>query len=142
MEKIKTFFTWLRSCISPVYVMMLIAAFVLWFTTKLGEKYTTYHEVTVVIDGKEYNVDCKMHGRGTDLIYYTLSSKRSRFTIPSSELSLVEVVDGLGNVTVQVTLESLTGALAHVMDDLDEVKVDMPLVIKEITAESEKLNKE
>jgi hypothetical protein len=35
----------------------------------------------------------------------------------------------------------LTGALAHVMDDLDEVKVDMPLVIKEITAESEKLNK-
>ena len=96
----------------------------------------------MVIDGEEYNVDCKMHGRGTDLIYYTLSAERSRFTIPSSELSLVEVVDGSGDVTVQVTLESLTGALAHFMDDLDEVKVDMPLVIREITTESKNLNEE
>ena len=68
MEKIRIFFSWLRGAVSPVYVAMLIAAFVLWFITKLGETYTTDHEVTVIIDNVEYNVHCTIRGKGTDLV--------------------------------------------------------------------------
>lgn len=130
MEKIKTFLKWLRSCISPVYIMMLIAAFVLWFITKLGDTYTTDHDVTVVIDNVEYNVACKIKGKGTDLIHYTMSSKRSRFTIPSLDLSYeMPVVDNPGHNTMHVTAESMKQALAQRMDNIEVVSVgSVPIV--------------
>ena len=68
MEQIKNFFSWLRRWISPVYVAMLVAAFILWFITKLGGTYTTDHDVTVVIDNVEYSVDCTIKGKGIDLL--------------------------------------------------------------------------
>ena len=131
MEKIKIFFGWLRKWISPVYVAMLVAAFVLWFITKLGDEYTTDHEVTVVIDNVEYNVNCTIRGKGTDLIYYTMSSTRSRFTIPISDLTLDKpMVDNDGNNIIHVTAESLKLALAQRMDNIEVVSVGSVPVIK------------
>ena len=49
MEKIVTFFKRIVSYITPGYVAMVVAAFVLWYITKLGENYTTEHEVVVEI---------------------------------------------------------------------------------------------
>ena len=104
MEKIKTFFRLLRSCISPAYIMMLVAAFVLWFITKLGDTYTTGHNVTVVIDKVEYNVECAIRGKGTDLIHYTMSTKRSCFTIPMPDLTHdVPTTDSEGNNIMHIT---------------------------------------
>lgn len=138
MEKIKTFFKWLRSCISPVYIMMLVAAFVLWFITKLGDEYTTDHEVTVVIEDVEYTVNCTIRGKGTDLIYYTLSSTRSRFTIPINDLTLDKpLVDNNGNSIVHITAESLKLALAQRMDNIEVVSVGSVPVIKSGPAVSE-----
>ena len=79
MERIKRFFGWLRGWISPAYITMLVAAFVLWYITKLGETYTTDHSVTVIVGGDEFEVDCTIRGKGTNLINYTISSRRSRF---------------------------------------------------------------
>ena len=88
MEQIKNFFSWLRRWISPVYVAMLVAAFILWFITELGGTYTTDHDVTVVIDNVEYNVDCTIKGKGIDLLNYTLSSERSESKILPSRTIL------------------------------------------------------
>ena len=130
MEKIKIFFGWLRKWISPVYVAMLVAAFILWYITKLGDEYTTDHEVTVVIEDVEYNVNCTIRGKGTDLIYYTMSSKRSRFTIPINDLTLDKpMVDNDGNSIVHVTAESLKIALAQRMDNIEVVSVGSVPVI-------------
>lgn len=138
MEKIKIFFGWLRKWISPVYVAMLVAAFILWFITKLGDEYTTDHEVTVVIENVEYNVNCTIRGKGTDLIYYTLSSKRSRFTIPISDLTLDKpMVDNDGNNIIHVTAESLKLALAQRMDNIEVVSVGSVPVIKSGTEVSD-----
>lgn len=138
MEKIKTFLSWLRSCISPVYIMMLIAAFVLWFITKLGDTYTTDHEVTVVIDNKEYNVDCTIRGKGTDLIHYTLSTKRSSFKIPLSDLTHdLPTVDSEGNSIMHITAESMKLALAQRMSNIDVVSVGSVPIISESHVVSE-----
>lgn len=85
IETGKKVYDFLRRYISPAHIMMFIAAFVLWYITKLGETYTTEHEVTVVIDGTPYTLDCTIRGKGTDLIGYTMSSRRSSFAISSSE---------------------------------------------------------
>ena len=46
MNKIKEFFRRIASYISPAYVTMLVAAFILWYITKLGDTYTTDHMVS------------------------------------------------------------------------------------------------
>lgn len=134
MDKIKHFLKRIVSYITPGYVAMLFAAFVLWYITKLGESYTTEHEVVVVVDGKEYDVDCTVHGKGTNLIFYTFIDKNSRFSIPSSELSLEKVVDDVeGTTRSQFTNASLQQALRTRMDDVEVVSVNKsePIVILE-----------
>lgn len=130
MESLKNLFQWLRKWVSPVYIAMLFAAFVLWYITKLGDSYTTDHEVTVVIDGTEYNVDCTIRGKGTDLIHYTISSSRSRFTIPMNDLTLDNPMEDESGVSyAHVTAESMKLALASRMDNIDVISVGkMPKV--------------
>lgn len=124
MDKIKSFFSWLRGAISPAYVTMLVAAFVLWYITKLGDTYTTDHEVTVVVDGEEFEVDCTIRGKGTDLINYTVSSRRSRFTVPATELTFdKEITDDDGLTYRHITTLSLQQALAARMSDIEVVSV-------------------
>ena len=103
---------------------MVFAAFVLWYITKLGESYTTEHEVVVVVDEKEYNVGCTIHGKGTNLIYYTFIEKNSRFAIPSEELALEKITEEESGATYsQVTNASLHQALRARMGDIDVVSV-------------------
>ena len=124
MDKIKRLLKRIASYITPGYVAMVFAAFVLWYITKLGESYTTEHEVVVVVDEKEYNVGCTIHGKGTNLIYYTFIEKHNRFAIPSEELALEKITEEESGATYsQVTNASLHQALRTRMGDVDVVSV-------------------
>lgn len=131
MEKIKIFLKRIRAYITPGYVAMVVMAFVLWYITKLGENYTTDHEVIVEIEGKEYDVDCTIRGKGTNLISYTLSSRRSNFVVPSAELSFdKEVTDDNGRTYRHVTSVSLQQALNARMNDVDVIAVGaVPMIL-------------
>lgn len=123
-EGLINFVKFLRRYISPAYITMFVAALLLWYVTKLGENYTTEHEITVVIDGKEYPVDCTVRGKGTDLIGYTISSRRSRFNISSSELSFdKETRNSDGSRSYHISTVSLQQALAARMSDIEVVAV-------------------
>lgn len=124
MSKISELYKKLRSYISPTYVAMLIAAFILWYITKLGETYTTDHEVVVVVDGEELNVDCTIRGKGTNLIGYTLFSRSDQFDIPSTELTFdMESVDANGQRMHHISTVSMQQALAARMTGVDIVSV-------------------
>ena len=133
MEKIKIFIKRIVSCITPGYVAMVIAAFTLWYITKLGENYTTEHDVVVVIDGKEYEVGCTVRGKGTNLISYTFANKGSYFVVPAEELSFdKEVVDEDGRIYRHVTNVSLQQALNARMNDVDVLAVTgVPILLEE-----------
>lgn len=131
MGKIKSLFALLRNSVSPVYVSLLFAAFVLWYITKLGGTYTTDHNVVVVIENKEYDVHCTIRGKGTDLVGYTLSTSRSRFEVPTMELSFdKEVTDSTGCTYRHITNSSLQQALASRMNNVDIVAVGAMSVIE------------
>lgn len=124
MKRIKAFFGWLRSCISPGYVAMLVAAFVLWYITKLGYTYTTDQEVTIVVDGGEYDVDCTIRGKGTDLIGYAVRSHRSVFEIGVDELTFDgESINDEGVRYRHISSLSLQQVLASRMSDVEVVAV-------------------
>lgn len=125
MNKIKEILAKIRSYISPVYVTMLVAAFVLWYITKLGETYTTDHEVVAVIDGEqELSVKCTIRGKGTNLVGYTLFSRREVFDIPSTELTFdMESVAEDGTPMHHVATTSLQQAIAARMSGVEVVSV-------------------
>jgi hypothetical protein len=131
MERIKSFFRRIISYITPGYVAMVVAAFVLWYITKLGENYTTDHDVVVVIEGKSYDVDCTIRGKGTNLISYTLSNRRNNFVVSPAELSFdKEVTDDNGRTYRHVTSVSLQQALNARMNDVDVIAVGaVPMVL-------------
>lgn len=124
MNKILELYKKLRSYVSPTYVTMLVAAFVLWYIAKLGDNYTTEHEVVVVVDGTQLNVDCVIRGKGTNLIGYTLFSHTDEFAIPSTELTFdMDSVDENGRRMHHIATISLQQALAARMTGVEIVSV-------------------
>ena len=90
------------------------------------------------VDSVEYDVACKIKGKGTDLIHYTMSSKHSRFAIPSLDLSYeTPMVDNQGHSIMHVTAESLKQALAQRMDNIEVVSVGSVPIVSENYDEGE-----
>ena len=124
MKKIKKFFGWLRRVISPVYIMMFVASFILWYITKLGDTYTTDRNITVNVEGKSFDVNCTIRGKGTDLIGYKFSSKNGNIDIPVAELSFDSVVcDDEGRTLHHISPLSLQQALAARVSSIEVVAV-------------------
>ena len=113
-----------RNYISPVYLTMLFAAFVLWYITKLGEVYTTEHQIVVVVDDQQLDVACTIRGKGTNLIGYTIFSKEDVFEIPSTELTFdMESLAEDGTPMHHIATTSLQQAIAVRMSGVEVVSV-------------------
>ena len=113
-----------RNYISPVYLTMLFAAFVLWYITKLGEVYTTEHQIVVVVDDQQLDVACTIRGKGTNLIGYTIFSKEEVFEIPSTELTFdMESLAEDGTPMHHIATTSLQQAIAVRMSGVEVVSV-------------------
>lgn len=119
MEQIKSFIAWIRRYISPVFVTLFFAAFILWYITKLGYDYTTDYQVAVTVDGKTFDVDCKIHGKGLDLFNFKVLSQKRTFDIPLSELRYEQVEWG----SISLDPVSLQRALSSRIADVDLVSV-------------------
>lgn len=124
MGKLSELYKQVRGYISPTYITMLVAAFVLWYIAKLGDTYTTEHQVIVVVDGERIDVDCVIRGKGTNLIGYTLFSRSDEFDIPSTELTFdMDSVDENGGRTHHIATISMQQALAARMTGVEIVSV-------------------
>lgn len=76
---------WFKRSVSPVFWLMLLASFILWYISKLSYTYTTDFNVSINTDGEKYKVTCIFEGVGTNLVgYHTHFGKTVR--IPLSEL--------------------------------------------------------
>lgn len=75
----------LHRYVSPVFLVMLVASFILWYIAKLSYTYTTEYTVSINTDGEKYKVTCIFEGIGTNLVSYHTSLGKS-VRIPLSEL--------------------------------------------------------
>lgn len=126
MERFKAAVAQLRRYISPVFVTLFFAAFVLWYITKLGYDYTTDYTVGVDVNGHVFDVECKIHGKGVDLFNVKVLSKQRNIAVPLSELGF-EYVEW-GNIRIDPV--SLQRALSSRMTDIDVVSVANAPVIE------------
>ncbi len=110
--------------VSPVFMMLFVVSFVLWYIAKLNYTYTTDMNVKVRIGNHRYDVPCVVEGKGTNLVGYFISSSR-RITVPLEELQWTEVTDVTGVCDVSATTrrlhiepQSLQNAIAVRLSDI------------------------
>ena len=76
---------WIRQTVSPVFVVMLVASFILWYIAKLSYTYTTEQVIRVRIGDEQVPVTCVVEGVGTNLFAYRVYNDKV-LRIPLTEL--------------------------------------------------------
>ena len=75
----------LRRYVSPVFLALLVASFILWYLAKLSYTYTTEQTIRLSIDGQPVEISCVVEGLGTNLFGYRVYMNKT-LRIPLAEL--------------------------------------------------------
>ena len=113
---------WMHRYVSPVFLALLVASFILWYIAKLSYTYTTEQVVRVSVDGEPFEVTCVVEGVGTNLFGYRVYMNKT-LRIPLSELkykrSREEGLEG----KVVIDPQSLQSAISVRYSDIKVVSI-------------------
>ncbi len=131
-DKVRIFRRWIQRYVSPVFIALFCASFILWYILKLGNVYTTDYAVLVNIDGQTLRVPCVVEGVGTNLFGYRVYMHKE-LKIPMSDLKYKveqaydeESGEPLGKVYV-FDHQSMQSAISVRFSDIKVVSVgDIP----------------
>ena len=113
----------LRRYVSPVFLALLVASFILWYIAKLSYTYTTSQVVRIDVDGQTFDVTCTVEGVGTNLFGYRVyMRKKSR--IPLSELKYAPSHEEGHEGKIIIDPQSLQNALSVKFSDIKIVSID------------------
>ncbi len=109
--------------VSPVFLVMLVASFILWYLAKLNYTYSTRQDVRVEVDGVPFEVTCVVQGVGTNLFGYQLYMNKT-LRIPLSSLNYT-VSDEPGH-EAKLILDpmSLQNAIAVQLSDIQVLSIE------------------
>lgn len=117
---------WIRRSVSPVFIMMLVASFILWYIAKLSYTYTTEQTFRINIDGEKFEVTCVVEGIGTNLFGYRVYHDKS-LRIPLSELRSACSYDEENYGKVIIEPQSLQNAISVRCTDIKIISIgDVP----------------
>lgn len=113
-----------KKYISPVFIMLFVAAFTLWYIAKLNYNYTTDLDVKIRIGNQRFEVSCVVEGKGTNLFGYVISTNRLNIPLSELEYTVMREVTQIGAVpTDKVRLhlqpESLKNAISVRLSDIN-----------------------
>ncbi len=118
----ENFWKWMHRYVSPVFLVMLVASFILWFIAKLNYTYMTEQQVQLLIDGRPVEVTCMVEGLGTNLFGYKVYSNKT-LRIPLTELRY-EVAQEEGHEgRIRIDPQSLQSAISLRYSDIKIISV-------------------
>lgn len=122
MFAMENFWKWMRRYASPIFGMLLVASFVLWYMAKLNYTYTTEQKVRILVDGQPLEVSCMFEGIGANLFAYKVYSNKT-LRIPLTEL-LYETSDEEGHEgKIRIDPQSLQSSISVRYSDIKVVSV-------------------
>lgn len=119
MEKI---ISWIRRTVSPVFVVLLVAAFILWYIAKLSYTYTTDQVMRLNVAGNEFEITCVVEGVGTNLFGYRVYHDKV-LRIPLSELRTKTSYDEETYGMILIDPQSLQNAISVRCTDIKIVSI-------------------
>ena len=116
----------MRRYVSPVFLALLVASFILWYIAKLSYTYTTEQTVRVSVDDQPFEVTCVVEGVGTNLFGYRVYMNK-RLRIPLSELKTRPSQEEGHEGKLVIDPQPLQDALAPRFSDIKIISIkDIP----------------
>lgn len=119
MEKI---LKWMHRYVSPVFLALLVASFILWYIAKLSYTYTTEQNVKVNVDGEPFEVACLVEGVGTNLFGYRVYMNKT-LRIPLSELKYKRSHEEGHDGKLVIDPQSLQSAISVRISDIKIISI-------------------
>ena len=116
------FFEWTHRYVSPVFLALLVASFILWYIAKLNYTYTTEQVVRLDVDGQRFEVTCVVEGVGTNLFAYRVYMNKV-LRIPLTELKFKRSREEGHEGKVVIDPQSLQNAIAVQFSDIKIVSI-------------------
>ena len=127
LDKLKALWRLLKSSVSPAFIMLMCASFIMWYILKLQYTYTTDYAVLVNIEGEHLRVPCVIEGKGTNLLAYRVHMHKE-IKIPLTDLkysiaseqngATAEIVD-----SIMIDPHSIQSAISVRFSDLKIVSI-------------------
>ena len=123
-ESIKGLFARLKHYVSPVFIVLFVASFTLWYIAKLNYNYTTDLDVKIRIGNQRFEVSCVVEGKGTNLFGYVISTHRLNIPLSELEYTVMREVTQIGaapsdRVRLHIKSESLKNAISVRLSDIN-----------------------
>lgn len=116
------FFEWTHRYVSPVFLALLVASFILWYIAKLNYVYTTEQVVKLDVDGQRIEVTCVVEGVGTNLFAYRVYMNKV-LRIPLAELKFRRSREEGHEGKVVIDPQSLQNAITVQFSDIKIVSI-------------------
>ncbi len=116
----------MRRYVSPVFLALLVASFILWYIAKLSYTYTTEQHVRLSIDGQRIEVTCVVEGVGTNLFGYRVYMNKT-LRIPLDEIKVQRSREEGHENKYVIEPQSLQKALSTRFSDIKIISIgDIP----------------
>lgn len=128
----ENFWKRMRRYVSPVFLVLLVASFILWYIAKLSYTYTTEQRVQVLVDGRPLEVTCMFEGIGANLFGYKVYSNKT-LRIPLAELQYETSHEEGHEGKIRIDPQSLQSSISVRYSDIKVVaigavpEIDMPV---------------
>lgn len=147
LNRLNVIYRWIRGYISPVFIVLFCASFILWYIIKLGNVYTTNYDLRLNIDGESLRVPCVVEGVGTNLLGYNVyQHKELKFALSDLKYAVEQKVDEqtgevLGRYCI-IDNQSLQNAITLRFSDIKVLSVgDIPLIPLPETSDTTQVSK-
>lgn len=112
----------LRRYVSPVFLALLVASFILWYLAKLSYTYTTEQTIRLSIDGQPVEISCVVEGLGTNLFGYRVYMNKT-LRIPLAELQTTPSEEEGHEGKLVIDPQSLQHAISVRISDIKVVSI-------------------
>ena len=131
LDKLKALWRVLKSSVSPAFIMLMCASFIMWYILKLQYTYTTDYAGLVNIEGERMRIPCVIEGKGTNLLGYRVHMhKEIKIALIDLKYSIASEQDEqTGEVVDSIVIDphSIQSALSVRFSDIKVVSVgDVP----------------
>lgn len=120
----ENFIKWMRNYVSPVFLALLVASFILWYIAKLNYTYTTEQVVRLNVDGEQFDVTCVVEGVGTNLFGYRVYMNKT-LRIPLSELKYKRSYEEGHEGKLVIDPKSLQNAISVRYSDIKMISIGL-----------------
>lgn len=113
---------------NPVFFMLLLMSFILWYVIKLSYTYTTEINIPVKIDSTYYSVRCGVEGVGYQILMHRIAPRKNLVKLSSDNVTITPSAITPG--TYEISSFSLQNSISTKISDLKIISVESPVEIE------------